>query len=191
MPTPDLAALVDIVIAHKWWAVASVAIGALVRYTKSDTPGPVLPARYRPALALGLGVLSACLERIAAGAPWEYTLAGGLVSAAVAVLGHGVIVDGVRGGAELPVPGVRDMAPFALLVVAAYLGAGLACGPTHTAPVPYPARVVVEGLACEAAAAQLPVDDATEAALVAACKAAAVVYGRRITMPRATDAGAE
>ena len=64
----------------------------------------------------------------------------------------------------------------------------LACGPNGrgNAVVPYPVRVVIEGIACDQAAAQAKargLDDATTAALVAACNAAAVAYGAHAPRP--------
>lgn len=200
----DLQSLIDLVIAHQWWAVASVVVGLLVRYSKSDTFGPVVPARYRPALALGLGVLSACLEKIASGAPWAYTLVGGVLSAAVAVLGHGLIVDGVRGGVELPVPGAIAPSPAApsrgfvlgevlpmiagAVIAVTLLAGALHCGPSSkvNAVVPHDVRVLAECAAADAALRAHGIGEGEIALAHLACVAVAQKYGAAL----ARDAGA-
>ena len=112
-------------------------------------------------------------------------------------------------GAPLPLPlGMRraadpQMHPAERRPVALAAGVGLAllvviagaslltsgCGPTHPGPVPYPVRVVVEGMACELAAEQAPAADAAmRAALVEACRAAARAYGTALHRDAGADA---
>lgn len=83
-----------------WFGVTAVIIGAIVRVLKSDTPLATVPARFRPWLALGLGVVSGVLQAIASGTPWMQALTSGIGAAATAIVGHDVLVESVRGGRE-------------------------------------------------------------------------------------------
>jgi hypothetical protein len=85
--------------------LAAIAIGALLRALKSGrlTLPWTVPARWRPLLALALGIASAVAESIVAGTPWRDAMIGGVASAALAALGHGVLIEGVRNGRELGV----------------------------------------------------------------------------------------
>ncbi len=99
----NIDALIQLILAHQWVAVAAFVIGALVRAQKAGKltlPWTIL-ARYRPLLALGLGLISGTLEAVIAGTPWSSAIVGGLVSAAIAGLGHGVIIEGLLDGREL------------------------------------------------------------------------------------------
>ena len=100
--TPDnLHALGELLLAHKWIAAAAIVIGALVRLTKSDTPLPwSVPARWRPILALGLGLLAGVLQAVASGAPFAPALLDGTLAAVVAMLGHVFGVEVIRNGKE-------------------------------------------------------------------------------------------
>ena len=98
--------LIELILAHQWVAAAAVIIGALMRLQKSGrlTLPWTIPARWRPLAGLALGILSGALEAVVAGTPWDRAIVGGLVSAAVAALGHGVVIEGLRGGRELGQP---------------------------------------------------------------------------------------
>ena len=94
---------------HRWWFVAALVVGALVRASKEDTILPVdVPRRYRALLALCLGQASGVLEHLLAGASWRDAALGGLVSALVAVLGHEWVVErllaGPLRGGDVPLP---------------------------------------------------------------------------------------
>lgn len=93
--------------AHQWVAVAAVVIGFLTRLLKSDTKLPItLPPRVRPWLALVFGAASGMLETIVAGTPVDEALLGGLVAALTAIAGHDALIEGLRGGREVPLPGL-------------------------------------------------------------------------------------
>lgn len=98
----------DLVAQHKWVAVAAVVIGTLTRLAKSDTKIPIdIPPRYRVWLAFGLGVASGVLEKMVdGGTTWTSAIVGGLISAALAVIGHNTVIDSIRGGKEIVVPGL-------------------------------------------------------------------------------------
>jgi hypothetical protein len=90
--------------AHAWPVVAAFAVGAIVRAIKSDLIPIDVPARWRPKLALGLGLASGVAEAVIAGTPWAEALTGGVLSACVAMGGHGVLIQGLRDGRELGEP---------------------------------------------------------------------------------------
>ncbi len=103
MTPTEIDQLVTLMLAHQWLALATVAIGLTMRALKADIVQGWLkpiPARYRPLIALGLGAASGILEAISAGTPWLEALLRGLLSAAVAMAGHDVIIEGLLGGRE-------------------------------------------------------------------------------------------
>jgi hypothetical protein len=107
----DISAFLSLVQAHAWVPLASLVIGVLVRLVKADVIGPTVPPRWRPYLALGLGVISGVLDAVIAGQPWLTAILGGLASAAAAILGHDFIIAGLRNGKEIPVPAVMRPQP--------------------------------------------------------------------------------
>jgi hypothetical protein len=103
----DAQAFYDLLLAHKWWGVAAVVIGILVRCTKDDRLVAWIPvsvaARWRPLLAVGLGIISGVVEAIAAGTVWPVALIGGIGSAITAMSAHAVVISSLRNGRELGV----------------------------------------------------------------------------------------
>jgi hypothetical protein len=97
----DLSLLIELIKQGQWPMVAAIVIGLIVRLVKDGRLPLDVPPRYRPGLALVLGVLSGAIEMVAQGRPWAEALFGGVISAAIATLGHGVIIEGFRGGREL------------------------------------------------------------------------------------------
>lgn len=98
-------------IEHRAWVpAAALVVGLLVRLMKSDTKLPIdIPPRARAWVALGLGILSGVLEHVATGRTWTSAIVGGLVTGALAIIGHDTLIASLRRGRELPVPGL--MAP--------------------------------------------------------------------------------
>lgn len=97
----DIALLVSLLNDHKWLPLAALLIGLVVRALKSDGPIPInVPAQYRSALAIGLGLIYTGLLAVAAGKPWRDALVEGLFAAAFAILGHTGLVEWLRGGRE-------------------------------------------------------------------------------------------
>ena len=96
--------LAELIAGHEWVAVASLLIGLVVRLLKSDTRLPVdVPAQYRPLVAYGLGAVVGALDAIQGGEPVHAALMG-LLAPSLAILGHVVGIEGLRGGKELPLP---------------------------------------------------------------------------------------
>lgn len=103
----DPSQLGELVGQHKWVAVAAIVIGLLVRVVKSDIKIPInIPPAARPWLALGLGLLSGVLEKAATGRTWTSAIVDGVVSAVIAMVAHDAVIGGLRGGKEIPVPGL-------------------------------------------------------------------------------------
>jgi hypothetical protein len=94
----------DLIERHEWPALAALIIGLIVRLLKEDTRFPpfAFPARWRPFFALGLGALSGALQAVSTGTPWGEALLGGVISGALAIAGHGAIVDALRNGRDVP-----------------------------------------------------------------------------------------
>ncbi len=108
----DFQELPQLIAEKRWWALAAVAIGLLVRLSKADVPWlPTIPPEWRPRLALALGVAAAMAKRIADGGTVEDALAWGLGAAAAAVVGHEVIIEGARRGQEFGGRGAPPPAP--------------------------------------------------------------------------------
>lgn len=99
-----------------WIALAAFAVAVIVRLLKSDVVPPPLseiPPKTRPVVALVLGQLSGVLAAAAIpGINVETALLGGLVSAALAIAGHDIIIERIRDGleffAEPPVPAATE-----------------------------------------------------------------------------------
>lgn len=94
-----------------WFAIAAVVIGGIVRVLKEDSPLPAwlhVPAGYRRALAVALGIVSAGLDMMANGAEPKEALASGLASALFAIGGHHAFIERIRADQELPIPFARD-----------------------------------------------------------------------------------
>lgn len=87
-------------------------IGLIVWIAKVKKPNAI-PPRYRAMLAALLGQLAAGFAVIFVERPIIANMIAGLFAAALAVLGHDVIVEGVRGGRELfgPAKGGTERKP--------------------------------------------------------------------------------
>jgi hypothetical protein len=99
----------DFLMNHKWVAVASLIVWAVVRMLKSDTKIPLdIPPRVRAIAALVLGAVAGALDKLLAnGEPrWQDALWNGLAAGAGAIVFHCLFVDTLLGGKELPVPGL-------------------------------------------------------------------------------------
>ena len=205
---PDLSALLAAVQSHAWPVVAALVIGAIVRATKPDVTWlPNVPARFRPVLAVALGLVVGAADAIANGTPWRDALTTGAGAAVTAILGHVFVIDVARGGAEVPMPSgakasARGCAVADAMSGAAVLGvASLAlaaifafgCGPTSkaNAVVPHETRIELECSLADAALRTRGVSDAEIAIAHAACVAVAAKYGAALHRGEASDAGAD
>lgn len=114
VPVTDLLALAQ---SHAWLAFSALLIGLVVRMLKDDAF--ILPAswsvasKYRPLVAVGLGLVSGVLDAVVRGTPWRDAIVGGLLAALVAMLGHTGLVDVLRGGRDIGVPDLTPTEPAA------------------------------------------------------------------------------
>jgi hypothetical protein len=103
----DTQSLVGLLVTHQYALFAALVVGALVRLAKSDTKLPVdVPPQWRKALALALALVAAALEKYALHADWKKALFDGALAWFAAEWGHHLVVDRLRGGKELPIPGL-------------------------------------------------------------------------------------
>lgn len=104
MDSRDILELVD---GHKYALVIAVAVGLVVRLLKTDTKIPIdVPSRYRKYLALALALVGCVVEKYASSASWKPALLDGLLAWFAAEWGQKIAIDDMRGGKELPVPGL-------------------------------------------------------------------------------------
>lgn len=130
-----------------WLGVAAVLIGLVVRLLKSDIPWTsTIPARWRPVLALGLGAVAAAFDAVLGGASWPDAIKVGLGAAAAAIVGHDVVIEGLRGGKELGGTSAPPPGAALLLLGAFFLAPLLACGLLH--PSPNTPRDVIDAAGC-------------------------------------------
>lgn len=96
--------MIDLLVEGPWPAFATAVIVILMRALKEPAVGaPVarIPVRWRAVLVLVLGVASGMLDAVSRGTDPVRAIAWGVVSAALAVLVHGV-----GGGVNPPPPAV-------------------------------------------------------------------------------------
>jgi hypothetical protein len=103
----------DLIRSHAWLAVATLVIAAGLAAAKSPKVGSLfarVPREQRPRVVLALGLVSGILDAITRGTPWPEALVYGVVSAALAALGHGAA--GGLAPADTLLPGqVRGTSP--------------------------------------------------------------------------------
>lgn len=93
----------------KWAALAGLVIFVLMRFAKSDVKPAWLnvPPRARVFAAWGLSVAYLVIDKVAEGVPWRTAVANMTTQIVVSVvLLHDTWIAAIRGGKELPVPGL-------------------------------------------------------------------------------------
>ena len=119
----DTAKLLAFVGEKNWMLVAALLIGALVRLTKADVSAfPTVAARWRPLVAVGIGLLLSACDALIAGTPPKEALVTGLGAAMVAILGHVFGIEVLRGGREV---GFKPRVPPVALLLLALSGCGI------------------------------------------------------------------
>lgn len=97
--------LLEFLSSRQWPMVAALVIWVIVRALKSERIPIDVPARWRPWLALGLGIAAGASESFIAGAPLLEALIGGLGAAGGAIAIQEALVESARHGREpLSVP---------------------------------------------------------------------------------------
>lgn len=103
--TTLIAQVAELAKGHAWVPLAALVIGLVIRLSKSDATWAFLarfniPVQARPWAALALGVASGVLQAVTGGASWAAAIVGGLLSAVMAITGHELFVESLRGGRE-------------------------------------------------------------------------------------------
>ncbi len=107
----DPSQLANLLLQHKWIGATAIGIGLAVRLLKSDSKLFEMNARLRALLALGLGGASGVIDKLveAGNTTWTTALVQGGCAALFAIMGHVLVIESMRGGKELPLPGlVKD-----------------------------------------------------------------------------------
>jgi hypothetical protein len=112
-PNPLLQAFLQ----HQWKLAAllfaSLTVGLFVRLLKDDTWFPTIPKQWRALAAFGFGIAGGVLAHVLAGVGWGEAIGGGMVAAWGAIFGHVTLIEGLRSGAEIPMPAWLRKAPEA------------------------------------------------------------------------------
>ena len=113
---PDLDLVMTWITLHKWVMVIALVVGLLVRLMKSDSkiitllPTPLQRwfaiTWVRTWYALILSAVGGWAAIVLGGGDWRSALEQALVAFTLAVLGHQTIIEGMRSGKEIPVPGL-------------------------------------------------------------------------------------
>lgn len=95
--------------AHGTLPLLAFLVGLLVWAAKTGRLPYIetVPAFWRPILVVVLGQVGGALEAAARGLPWHEGFVRGLVVSVVAVLGHHLGIEKMRGGRELGEPAVK------------------------------------------------------------------------------------
>ncbi len=122
------------------YSLIALLIGAIVRALKSDKIPINIPPEYRAPLALFLGAFGGVVDSWAGDTVLWKGLLMGVAAGCVAVAGHDVVVEGVRGGKE-PFSGKLKPPTLPLLAIALSLAGCTALQRQHA--------VDVAGLVCQ------------------------------------------
>ena len=87
--------MIDLLNEHKFVGAVALAIWAIVRALKEGKFADVIKPNYRPAVAVGLGLLAGALDSVATGAGLQVALVNGFHAALAAIAGHELIVHGI------------------------------------------------------------------------------------------------
>lgn len=91
--------------AHSYILAAAILVGLLVSASKmgwlSAFIATRIPASARPWVAVALGIAGTVSTEVQAGRSWKLAVLDGVYAAAIAVLGHQTVVEGMRGGREI------------------------------------------------------------------------------------------
>ena len=99
--------VVDMIQKRAWLPLGALAVGTGVRLLKTDIKFfPDIPPRWRVWAAFGLGQVAGAIEAVIAGKTYREAILWGLVQSTLAIVGQNAFIDSVRGGKEIPVPGL-------------------------------------------------------------------------------------
>lgn len=99
--------VVDMIQKRAWLPLGALAVGTGVRLLKYDIKFlPSIPSRYRVWAAFGLGQLAGTIEAVIAGKTYKEAIIWGLTQSVIAIIGQNTIIDSLRDGKEIVVPGL-------------------------------------------------------------------------------------
>jgi len=102
--------VVDMIQKRAWLPLGALAVGAGVRLLKYDIKFlPSIPSRYRVWAAFGLGQVAGTLEAVIAGKTYKEAIIWGLTQSVIAIIGQNTIIDSLRDGKEIVVPGLTKV----------------------------------------------------------------------------------
>jgi len=112
----DVNAIIAAIAMHRWVLVGALVVGALVATCKQGWLGTKLqsqlPPRWIPFLAPIYAALTVGPTEIVAGKTWQVAVSdseSALVAGLIAVLGHQVFIEALRGGKEV-IPNRAELA---------------------------------------------------------------------------------
>jgi hypothetical protein len=90
----------------QWLPLTALVLGAAVRLLKSDTKLPIdVPSEHRMKLAWAIGLVIGVVDLVAGGEPVGAAILA-IGSPLIAHFGHELFIEALRGGREIPVPGL-------------------------------------------------------------------------------------
>lgn len=99
--------IVDMIQKRAWLPLGALGVGIAVRLLKSDIIiFPDLAPRYRIWAAFALGQVLGVIETIIAGKTYREAILWGLTQSVIAILGQNIFIESLRGGKEIPIPGL-------------------------------------------------------------------------------------
>jgi hypothetical protein len=123
---PDVAYLVQLAKDHSWPLLAAIVVGFLVRLVKEERVPINVAPRFRPLLAVALGMVSAICEAVILKTPILTAAIGGFGSAVIAIGGHDVLVEAIFGGKEPSVKASGGVVGLVIMALVAMSQSGCA-----------------------------------------------------------------
>ena len=99
--------IISLIQGRQWTILLALLVGLATRYTKPDVIFPSLPARWRPLFAAAASIVGAGSAAVVAGVPLATAGNAAFEAFVLATMGHVLGIGVVRGGVELPMPGIR------------------------------------------------------------------------------------
>lgn len=95
---------------RKWVPLIAVAVGFAVRLVKDD--GAKLPAPWRAPFGLFCSMVFTACVAIVGGTAWQSVVENALLGFVMSVISHETVVEGMRGGVEIPLPFLKPQIPI-------------------------------------------------------------------------------
>lgn len=103
--------VVDMIQKRNWLPLGALAVGLVVRLLKSDIK--IFPSidnpRFRIWACLALGQLAGTIEAVIAGKTYREAILWGAVQSGLAIFGHNLFIESIRGGKEFVIPGLTKI----------------------------------------------------------------------------------